>query len=215
MHLKRQKAPKKWPIERKGTAYLAKPRFSNNEGIPVLFIIRNVLKLAQNRREVKALINSKKILINGKFLRDEKHTAMLFDVISMPSVKKYYAVNVSENGKIGVDEINEKDAGKKISKIMNKRLMKGKKMQINLGDGRNLLSDIKCKVNDSVLIDLKKEGVEKCIPLQEKANIVVFDGKHTGVKGKIKSIDRKEGIAKIMQGDKEINVLIKQMIVVE
>ena len=65
------------------------------------------------------------------------------------------------------------------------------------------------------MIDLKKGRIEKCIPLQEKAEIFIFDGKHSGKKGKIKGIDLKKGIAEITTEKNEINVLIKQMMVVE
>ena len=32
MHLKRQQSPKSWPIERKGTTYLVRPKYSINRG---------------------------------------------------------------------------------------------------------------------------------------------------------------------------------------
>jgi len=103
----------------------------------------------------------------------------------------------------------------KISKIINKKILKGKKIQLNLGDGRNFLSDIKCSVNDSVLIDLKKRKIEKCLPLKEKAEILVFAGKHSGKKGKINKMDLKKKTAELLFKDGKINVLIKQLIVIE
>ena len=57
MHLKRQKIPKNWPIKRKGTKYLVRPNSNLTKGIPILIILRDMLKVAQNRREVKRIIH--------------------------------------------------------------------------------------------------------------------------------------------------------------
>ncbi len=38
MYLKRQKAPKNWPITRKGTKYVVRPSFDIQRGIPILII---------------------------------------------------------------------------------------------------------------------------------------------------------------------------------
>ena len=62
MHLKRQKVPKSWPITRKGTKYLVRPNSDIHSGIPILIILRDMLKIAQNRREVKRAIHEKNIL---------------------------------------------------------------------------------------------------------------------------------------------------------
>ena len=65
-HLTRQEIPKKWPVERKGTAYIVKPNFSVKEGLPLLIILREITKLAQNRREAKRIIHAKQILVMKK-----------------------------------------------------------------------------------------------------------------------------------------------------
>ena len=44
-YLRRQKIPKNWPLPRKGTAYVVKPSFSTNKGIPILIILRDLLNL--------------------------------------------------------------------------------------------------------------------------------------------------------------------------
>ena len=77
------------------------------------------------------------------------------------------------------------------------------------------MSDIKCKVNDSVLVNLKDKKVEECLPLKENANVFVFDGKHAGKSGIIKKIKMEKKIAEIEIDKKPVNVLIKQFMVVE
>lgn len=214
-HLKRQKVPKKWPIERKGSTYVTKPNFNTEEGLPILIILRDILKVGQNKKEIKRIIHQRKILINSKIVKDEKNNMLLFDVLNILPTNKYYRLILSDKGKFHLDEIKENEANKKIAKIINKTILKGKKVQLNLSDGRNFLSDIKCKVNDSVLINLKERKIEKCLPLKEKAKVIIFAGKHTGVNGEIITFNLEEKTAKIKSENKESNILIKQLMVIE
>ena len=64
-HLKRQKIPKTWPIYRKGTKYIAMPTHNISNSIPLLVILRDILKIAKNRKEVKRAINSRFLLLNN------------------------------------------------------------------------------------------------------------------------------------------------------
>ena len=212
-YLKRQKVPKNWPITRKGTTYVVLPRFSPGKGIPILVILRDVLRVAANRREAKRIIHEKKVLLNNKPVKDDKHNVLLLDSVSIVPAKKFYRLNLSEKGKFELEEIKADEAGKKISKIVNKKTLKGKKIQLNLSDGRNFLSDLKCSVNDSVLINLLEKKLEKCIPLKEKASVLVFEGKHAGEKGTVDKI--KEKAAEIKTKDGKVDILIKQLMVVE
>lgn len=214
-HLKRQSAPRNWPIERKGSVYVIGTRVNLNEGIPVLIILRDILKLAQDRREVKRIIHLRQILANDKPIKDEKKTILFFDVLSILPLKKHYRLELSEKGKFYLNEIKESESNHKIAKIIGKKTMKGKKMQLNLSDGRNFLSDIKCSINDSVAINLKTKKIEKCLPLKEKAKVIVFAGKHSGEKGEIIVLNHEEKTAKIKTDEKETNILINQLMVVE
>ena len=212
-HLKRQASPKNWPIERKGTTYIVKSNFSFRGGVPVLIVLRDMLKLAQNRSEVKRIIHSKQILINEKGVEDEKNSVLFLDTLRILPLKKSYRLELSEKGKFYLNEIKESEANKKIAKIVNKKMLKGKKVQLNLSDGRNFLSDIKCNIDDSIEINLKEGKIEKCLHLKEKAKIVVFAGKHVGKRGEIISLDLEEKTAKVKIDEKEINILINQLMV--
>jgi len=214
-YLKRQKIPKNWPVKRKGTAYVVRPNFNINKGVPVLIILRDMLKVAQNRKEVKKAIHSKSVLLNNKIIIDEKNNVLLFDTMTIIPSKKYYRMNLSNKGKFQIEEIKENEADKKIAKVINKKILKGKKIQLNLSDGRNFISDIKCPINDSVLINLKEGKIEKCLPLKEKSEVIVFAGKHSGEKGSIEKLDLEKKMAKIKNKAGRINILIKQLMVVE
>lgn len=214
-HLKRQKVPKNWPIKRKGTKYVISPNSGLNKGLPLLILLRDVLKIAQNRKEVKRAIHEKNILINRRNARSEKDLLQLFDKITLVSSNKNYKLTLAENGKFGVKEIKPEESKNKISKIVDKKILKGKKTQLNLSDGRNCLSDIKCNVNDSVLIDFEKKQISKCLPLKEKANVIVIAGKHSGETGVIDKINPERKMVELRAKGDNVNILIKQIMIIE
>lgn len=215
--MKRHAVPKSWPVPRKGTTFVVKPAFGNEKGLPVLIILRDVLKIAQRRKEVKKALHEKNILLNGREVKQDKQTAVLGDVITIVPNKKSYRVGLKENGKFNVEEIADKDSGTKTSKIVDKKILKGKKTQLNLGDGRNLTCEDKCSVGDSVVIDLKNKKIAKILPMKDGASVLVFAGKHAGKKGKIEKLklERKMASVKVGAEGEKINALIKQIMVVE
>jgi small subunit ribosomal protein S4e len=212
-HLKRHAIPKSWPIQRKGTAFVVQPNVGFADSLPILIILRDLLKVAQNRKEAKKMIHMKSILVNEKEVRDEKQGVLLFDTITLVPSKKNYRLTVLKNEKLNIEEVKESEAATKVAKIIDKKMLKGKKIQLNLSDGRNFLSNIKCKVNDSVLINFKSKKIEKCLPFEENSQVMVFAGKHSGEKGKVEKINQERKTAEINTGEEKINVLIKQFIV--
>ena len=215
MHLKRHQVPKNWPIKRKGTLYVVRPNSRLSNGIPILIALRDVLKLAQNRNDVKKIISNKQILLNGFPVKDEKNSLSLFDVLTIVPSKEIYKLTLSEKGKFVIEKADYEKRDFKICKVVNKKILKGKKVQLNLSDGRNFISNISCKVNDSVLVNLNKKKIDKCLPLKEKARVLVFAGKHSGKKAKISKLDLEKKTAELDYKEGKINVLIKQLMVIE
>lgn len=210
-HQKRQAVPKSWPVPRKGTKFVIR---KNSNGVPILVVLRDMLQLAQNRKEVKAAIHKKDLLICGKEVDDEKKSMELLDVLTIVPAKKSYRLTLSEKGKFTLVEIADKEANEKVAKVIGKKVLAGKKTQINLLDGRNYLSDIDCKVNDSVIVDLKKNEVKKVLPLKEKAEVLIFGGKHAGFTGKITKLIPEYKMAEVKTEEKTFNALIKQLMII-
>ena len=215
MHLKRQKVAKSWPIYRKGTKYVVRPKSDIKKAVPVLIVLRDMLKIVQNRKEAKRAIHMKYVLLNNKPVIDERTSVLLFDVLTLTPLKKSYRIGLSGNQKIEINEIKEKESNNKIAKIVDKKMLKGKRMQLNLSDGKNFLSNIQCNINDSVLINFKEKKIEKCIPLKENSEAFVFAGKHAGEKGILKKINIEKKMAELNVHGKPINVLIKQIMAVK
>jgi small subunit ribosomal protein S4e len=214
-HLKRQGVPKRWPIPRKGTKYVVSPNFNPERGIPMLIILRDILGVCQRRKEVKRVLYEKKILLNNKIVRNDKNVALLLDTISIIPSKKHYRVTLSKSGKYFLEEIKEDELIYKTTKVIGKKILNGKKIQLNLRGGSNFISDMKCDIGDSAIINFKDKKIEKCLPLKEKARVIIFEGKHAGNIGVIRKLKSERKMASITSEDKEINVLIKQIMVVE
>lgn len=214
-HLKRQEVPKSWPTKRKGSAFVVRPLSNLKKGLPILVVIRDMLNLAQNRKEVKTAKHMKNILLNGKIVKDERQGMVLFDVLTIVPSRKSYRLILSHKGKFDIEEIKELEANKKIAKIVNKKILNGKKVQLNLSDGRNYLSNIKCKTNDSALINFKENKIEKCLEFKEKANVFIFSGKHAGTQGAIEKLKLERKMVSVKTKEDKLNVLIKQLMVIE
>ncbi len=212
-HLTRQKVPKSWSLPKKGTAYVVNPKSNINLGIPILVALRDILKFTQNRKETKKAINQRFIKLNGKDVREEKNSLVLFDVLTIEPTKKNYRLTLTPRGRFTLEEIDEKHAHEKVSKVIGKKILKGKKTQLNLMDGRNILTDLECKLNDSIVVELKTNKAKKCLSLQKGAKIIVFGGKHTGKRAEVMNINEKEKIVEAKTKEETINVLIKQALV--
>jgi len=217
MYLKRNKAEKFWAVPRKGTKYLAVPTHNQKESIPLIVFARDILKIVNNKKELKKSINEKQILINHKVIRETNYPISLFDKISLPLVKKNYRASLSNNKKIVFEEISDKDAETKTFKVVSRKTLSGKKSQLNLMYGRNLISEEKINIGDSVLFNFKTKKIVKVFPMEKGQNVLVIRGKHAGNRGKIDDIMFRGGkkLAKIDSGKEKINVWIKNIIAVE
>lgn len=207
MHLKRKASPKIWPVHKKGTKYIVVP---NEKGLPLLVAIRDMLKVAQDKKEAKKIIHESQVHVNGNVVKDEKYALKLFDVLKLQN--KNYRLTFL-NKKYSLHEIPEKESKTKIVKIIGKKIMRGKKMQANLSDGRNYILTKECKTGDSALVNLAEKKIEHFIPLKEKSKVFVSSGKHIGKTGTVEKIHN--NLAEIKTDSEKINVNLESLIALE
>lgn len=217
MHFKRKTMPKFWPIARKGTKYIAVPNHNQYDSMPLVVVMRDVLNIVKNKKELKKLLNEKQVLVNQKIVHETNYPIILFDIISFPAMKKNYKAILSLNKKIEFLEVSGKEAETKAYKVISKKILNGNKLQVNLMHGRNILTNEKMNTGDTVLYDLKSNKILKVIPLEKGKNIFIIKGKHAGKSGKINEIVKRGGkeLAKINSGDEKVNVWVKNIIVTE
>ncbi len=207
----RHSVSKTWPIPRKGTKYLVVPSHDRKNGIPLLVVMRDILGFVKTRKELKKILKEEKVLVNEKITKEEKLSLLLFDTLSLKELGKYYRVSLGENKKINLFEISEKETGHKISKVIGKKILKGKRVQINLHDGRNILSEDKIAVGDSVMVNFKDKKIEKVLHVRKGAKAMVIKGKHMGKMGEIMKVEDGEVVVKGSAGD--IKIKAEELIV--
>lgn len=199
MHIKRISSPKIWPIPRKGTKYIVVPL---QKGLPLLIALRDMLKIAENKKEAKKIIHEKNVYINGRLVMNEKFALNLFDILRLKD--KFYRLTI-ENRRYALEEISEKESKTKIAKITNKRLYKGKR-QANLSDGRNYLVDNGFNVGDSAVISFEENKIVDFVPLKEKSRVFISTGKHIGKIGTIEKISNNLAEIKLDKGKINVNL---------
>ncbi|MEN9626100.1 MAG: hypothetical protein RL557_428 [archaeon] len=217
MHINRKNIGKFWPVPRTGTKYVAVSTHNQHTSIPLVVVMRDILKLIKNRKELKKLLSEKQVFINGENVRETHYPLSLFDVISLPTVKKHYRAVLSEHRKMKFEEISEKEAEKKVLKVIGKKMLKGKIIQINFLNGRNALLKDSISVDDSVLYNFKQKKIEKIIRMETGRKVYLIQGKHIGNQGTIESIIERGGkkLLKMKGNDDKINVWVKNVIVME
>ena len=217
MHIKINEMPKVWPIAKKAgkRRYLAVPSHATSKGISLLFILRDVLKIAKTRKEVRFITLNGEVKVNNKIRKNENFPVQVFDKLSFEKAKKYYALEIV-NKKYTLTEITAKEAEKKVVKISGKKILEKNKIQMNLEDGQNFLTKEKFSVGDSALINTKENKIEKILPLKEGANIEIIAGKHAGETGKlIKFVDLARGRDYVIKlKEKEVSLPYKTILVI-
>ena len=80
MHLIREEVTKKIPIKRKGTKYVARAASHVTNSVPVVIAVRDMLHFARTSAEVKHMIHTKLLKINGRLVRDLNESIKLFNI---------------------------------------------------------------------------------------------------------------------------------------
>ena len=192
-HMSRIASPSSWKVMRKSIKWVAKtspgPRRVESS-IPLVVFLRDVEGVIEHKRELKFLLNSKSILINGKIYNDTNFPVGLFDVISFPSIKKHYRAVLNDKGKLIAREIPAKESNLLLLQIKNKQIIRGGKLQMTLSNGWNILGQKKGAVLDSVVYDLSSNKIKEIISYKAGSKVYFTNGKRAGTVAKFK--DQKE-----------------------
>ena len=199
-HLSRINAPKTWPIKRKGIKWVAKPTPGPHkmaEAIPLIIVLRDILKITSTLKETKYVLKNKDVLLNQNSVADPKCSVGLFDTISIPKLNKSYRTIFTSNGKINFIEISESEAQKLPLKIKSKKTLPKGKVQLNFTNGWNRIVDKDgYKTNDVLLWDLNTQKIIKHIPFKKGIQVYIISGEHTGELATIQDLLPLRGVLK-------------------
>jgi len=199
MYQTRQSSSTKLPIPRKGTKYVAIASSHRYDSVPAVIAVRNMLKLAKTAKEVRMMVNLKILKINGRVVMDKRESIKLFNTFD---AGKQYILTLLQTGKFALEENKNKDL--RLCKVVNKTLIAKNKIQLNLHDGTNILTNDKISVGDSVYLDLSNK-IKKHISLEKGKEVFILSGKYTGMKGKIEGIEGKKVDVKFKDKEAQLN----------
>ena len=191
-HLKRFKSPEHWPIHPKEFTWTVKPSpgpHSIEGSLPLLVIVRDILKIADNSREAKIIINNGEILVDGRVRKDYKFPVGFMDVIQITKTEKAYRVLPDDKGRLDLHPIEKANTEFKLCRIEDKTTIKGGKTQLNLHDGRNILTDGDYKTGDVLVLNVPEQEIKDNIKFEDGTIGLITGGKHIGEKGTVKEIN--------------------------
>ncbi|MFH1649376.1 MAG: hypothetical protein ABIA93_02420 [Candidatus Woesearchaeota archaeon] len=192
-HLKRISTPRTWDVRRKISKFISRPLpggHSFDTAMSVNTALKEVLGLARTTKEVKFMLHNKQVHKDGKPMYDEKAQVGLMDVLSFPALNKQYRLILNARAKLDLLEISTKEANLKPLRVKSKVMLRGKKIQVGLSDGRTLLLGKETvKVGDTMLITVPDQKVQEVLPFEQNAAILLTAGRYAGRIGTIVKIE--------------------------
>lgn len=190
-HLKRIAAPRTWPISRKSDIFVMRPNAGKQFqlSLPIGFVLKEVIKVAETTKQVKALLTSGQVLLNGKKATSHQQPIGLFEVITLVAESKSFRVGISENGKLALIAVPETEKTQMLEKVTSKIFVNGGKMQLGFLSGHIHASEGKesYSVGDTVVMDAK--NVKSHLSFKKGMLAQFIGGKHIGKFGTIESIE--------------------------
>lgn len=192
--LKRISAPRGWDISRKGDRFVFKPDPGPHPGTsayPLGVVLRDLAGMAGNSRELKYVVKTGKVLVDGRVRRSVSFPVGLFDIVSVPSESLHVRLVPSPKGLL-LAKVGGGEAGAKLCLITSKTKVKGGHVQYGLHDGRSLLDDtLKLSPGDAILLEVPSQKPQSDVKLAKDSLGLVLSGERAGQVGKIDSV--KEG----------------------
>ena len=189
--LKRQLAPRFWQVNRKSARFILNTMpgpHTRKFSYPIGVVLRDLLHVCSNIREVKRSLNKGLINVDGKMIRHPNFPIGLMDTLEIKPSNQSYRFVPSNGIPLFPIEINSDEKNLKLEKIKSKVTSKENLYQYCLHDGRTFLSKESYNVNDTCLIDLPKFGIKNHVQLKEGCTVIVTRGENAGNIGKVEEI---------------------------
>ena len=192
--LKRLSAPRGWDIPRKGERFVFKPLpgpHGTSSSYPLGVVIRDLASMVQTGKELKQVVRTGKVLVDGRPRKSSSFPVGLFDLVELPSEGVTYRLVPSPKG-LRLSKVGKDEAAKKLCSIRSKSRAAGGHFQYGLHDGRSIVDDtLALAPGDSVLLEVGTQKVLGKVKLAKDSLGLVLSGERAGQVGKI--VDVKKG----------------------
>lgn len=202
---KRLNTPGFLQIKKKHGKFFVKSRpgpHPSRFSLPLLHIVRDLLKIVDNFKEAKKLIGQGYFKVDGRIIKDVGFPVGLMDVLSIEKMDKYYRILPDAHYGLILHEISKEESTFKLCRISNKKTVKGGHIQLNLHDGRNILIRVEDPKNpkediykrmDVLKINIPEQEILKVFEFKENNLALIISGKNIGQLGKIMVISKRFG----------------------
>ena len=195
-HFVRMRADKNTGVvSRKKIKWLLAPEPGTHkklESISTGVLLRDVLGRASSIHEVKRILHTGSLLIDGKKISEPRFAVGVMDIISEPSEKKVYRMSL-DNARLVPKEVKGEAATRKYLKVIGKNTNKGGKTVIAFHDGRNQFGDKHISTGDTCVFSLPDFKLVSHIKLAPGVTCLVMKGKHMGEVAKLNKIIERPG----------------------
>lgn len=200
--LKRKPAPAFWPIHRKELPWVVKPSSGSHsleKCVPLTLVLRDMLGVAQTRKEGKIIIAQGKVVVNGKVYKKDDIPVGLMDVIALPDSNKYYRVMPSHKG-LYLAPISKEESTISLLRVENKSTVHngiqiavhdGSVMLIKTVDAKNPV-EVKYDTFDVLKVTYPEKTVTESLKTKEGNLAIITGGKNIGKTGKIVEMEKTE-----------------------
>jgi small subunit ribosomal protein S4e len=200
--LKRKPAPAFWPIHRKDLPWIVKPSsgaHSLQKCMPLTMVLRDVLAVAETRKEGIIILSQGKVLVNGKVRKQDDFPVGLMDIVSLPDMEKYYRIMPSHKGLV-LAPISKEESNTTLVRVEDKHTVSNG-VQISLHDGSNMLikvadakkpTEVNYDTFDILKVTYPEKTVSQTLKVREGCIAIITGGKNIGKQGKIVEIEKTE-----------------------
>ncbi|MCX6771609.1 MAG: S4 domain-containing protein [Candidatus Micrarchaeota archaeon] len=182
-------------ISRKKVKWLLAPApgtHKKSESISAGVLLRDVLGRASSIHEVKRILRTGGLLIDGKKISEPKYPVGVMDIISEPAEKKAYRMSL-DSARLVPKEVKGEAATRKYLKVTGKNTAKGGKITIAFHDGRNQFGDKHIGTGDTCVFSIPGFKLLSHIKLAPGVTCLVMKGKHMGEVAKLEKIIERPG----------------------
>lgn len=196
-HLKRLAAPKHWMLDKLSGVWAPRPSTGPHklrECLPLVLILRNRLKYALTAAEVKKILMSKLVKVDGKVRLDPKYPAGFMDVVSIKKTDQNFRLLYDTKGRFTLHEVDAKNSKRKLCRVVKAAVGRGGVPYIATHDGRTMrFPDPDIKVGDSVDFDFDTNEINAFYKFEPGATVMCIKGRNTGRVGRVRKIEKHPG----------------------
>lgn len=191
--MKRLAAPRSWDIPRKANRFVFKPLPGPHPTAacyPLGVVVRDLASMANLSKELKFMMKTGKVKVDGKERRTPRYPVGLFNVVSVPLEGVDFRLVPSSKG-LALAKVTPEEAQTKLCSVHTKLKIRGGHIQYGLHDGRSMVDDkLNLSPGDAVLIEVPSQKVLGQVKLATGSLGLILTGDRAGQMGKIAEVKK-------------------------